>query len=93
MKIQAISLKIIPVLKKAGVQHSAIFGSAARGKAKKNSDIDLLVEMHDSSTLLDFIDLKQKLEKKLQRKIDLLTFASVNPKLKKIIDKDRIDIL
>lgn len=93
MTISAIKIKILPVLKEAGVKHSALFGSAARGETGKNSDIDLLVQMKDSATLLHFVALKQNLEQTLGRKVDLLTFQSVNPKLKKFIEKDRIDIL
>jgi hypothetical protein len=93
MKISVIKIKILPILKEAGVKHSALFGSVARGEAGKDSDVDLLVQMKDSATLLDFIELKQDLEGTLGRKVDLLTFQSVNPKLKKFIEKDRIDIL
>lgn len=93
MKVQELKIKILPVLKKSGVTHSTLFGSTARGEAKKNSDIDLLVEMKKSSTLLDFVQLKQNLEKRLGKKVDLSTFASLNPKLKKYIEKDSINIL
>lgn len=93
MNIAEIKIKILPVLKKAGVKHSALFGSYARKEANERSDVDLLVEMQPSSTLFDFIGLKQDLELVLKKKVDLLTFDSVNPKLRKIIQKDSISIL
>jgi len=34
----------IPILKKNGVDKAGIFGSYARGEAKKSSDIDLLIK-------------------------------------------------
>lgn len=37
--------KTIPILKRYGVTKAAVFGSYARGEAKNNSDIDLLVEI------------------------------------------------
>ena len=35
---------VIAVLRKNGVSRASLFGSFARGEAKKSSDIDLLVE-------------------------------------------------
>lgn len=93
MDIHTIKIKILPVLKKAGVKKAQLFGSFARGEAKKNSDIDILVQMKPSSSLFDLVDLEQQLEKKLDKKIDLLTFRSVHPSLKKYIEPDAIDIL
>lgn len=93
MDIRTIKIKIRPILKKAGVKKAQLFGSHARGEAKKNSDIDILVQMKPSSTLFDLVDLEDKLEEKLEKKVDLLTFKAVNPLLKKYIESDTIDIL
>ena len=93
MTLQTVKVKIVPILKKAGVKRSAIFGSVARGEAKKNSDLDLLVEMKKSSTLFDFVGLKQELEETLGQKVDLVSFAAVHPKLKTFIERDLVKIL
>lgn len=93
MNIRTIKIKIRPILKKAGVKKAQLFGSYARGEAKKNSDIDILVQMKPSSSLFDLVDLEQQLEEKLEKKVDLLTFRSVHPRLKKYIESDTIDIL
>lgn len=93
MDIRTIKVKIIPILKKAGVKKAQLFGSHARNEAKTKSDIDILVQMKPSSTLFDLVDLEDQLEKKLGKKVDLLTFRSVNPRLKKYIEPDAIDIL
>ncbi len=42
--IKNIQSKIVPTLKKNGVVKAGIFGSYARGEAKKNSDIDILIQ-------------------------------------------------
>jgi len=47
--------KTIPVLKKYGVAKAAVFGSYARGEAKKNSDIDLLVDIKKISAFWNFL--------------------------------------
>jgi uncharacterized protein len=93
MDIRLIKIKIRPVLKKAGVKKAQLFGSFARGEEKHNSDIDILVEMKSSSTLFDLVDLNEQLEKKLKKKVDLLTFRAVHPRLKKIIESDAVDLL
>ena len=50
------------VLSSYGVKKAAIFGSHARGTQKKGSDIDILVELGESMSLLDFVGLKLDLE-------------------------------
>ncbi|MBI2591165.1 MAG: nucleotidyltransferase domain-containing protein [Candidatus Brennerbacteria bacterium] len=71
MIIQNIKQKITPVLKRQGVIKAAFFGSVARGETKRNSDIDLLIKIKESKSLLDIVRLKLELEKKLGRKVDL----------------------
>lgn len=55
-----------------GVKQMALFGSFAAGTAKKNSDVDLLVEF-DRPMGLKFVRLSEYLEKLLGRKVDVLT--------------------
>ena len=85
MTTQFIKKKIIPILKREGVEKAAIFGSFARGEATKKSDIDLLVKLNRSKTLLDFSGLKIELEKKLGRKVDLVSYGGISHLLKRII--------
>lgn len=68
-----------------GIVRAAIFGSQATGEAKKDSDVDLLVEFVGRKSLFDLVGLKIKLEKILQKKVDLLTYKSIHPLLKNII--------
>ncbi len=85
MTTQDISAKIIPVLKSQGVLKAALFGSVVRDEAKKNSDIDLLVELADDKTLFDLVGLKLDLEDALGKKVDLLTYDAIHPLLRDII--------
>ena len=70
--------KIVSILKKNGVTKAAIFGSYARGDAKKNSDIDILIKP-PTGIGLGFVGIKLELEEKLGRKVDLLTYNSIHP--------------
>lgn len=80
--------KIIPTLKQQGVIKAAFFGSASRGELKKKSDIDILVKFKKGKSLFDFVGLRIDLERKLGRKVDLITYNSIKPRLKKLILKD-----
>lgn len=73
------------IFAKYGVTKAAVFGSYARGEEKKNSDIDLLVELGESSTFFDFIGLELELEDALGKKVDLVTYDSLHHLLRDII--------
>ena len=40
LTIEEIKIKVLPVLKQAGVLRSSVFGSVARGEADADSDVD-----------------------------------------------------
>jgi len=76
--------KIVPVLKKYGVKKASLFGSYARGDFDQQSDIDLLIEAPQGMGM-QFIILKHELEDTLKKKIDLLTYKSLDKYLKPYI--------
>jgi uncharacterized protein len=84
---------VIPILKSYGAKRAAIFGSAARGTMKKDSDIDILVELPLSIGLLDFIGIKFELEDALKRKIDLIEYAGIKKAIKKNILESQIQVI
>jgi predicted nucleotidyltransferase len=83
MSIQEILNDRRDEIRDAAIQHGArnvrIFGSAVRGQAGSDSDLDLLVEMEPGRTLLDVIAIEQDLEDLLGRKVDVLTEAAISP--------------
>jgi len=87
--IAKIKKKVVPIFRKSGVVRSAIFGSVARGEAKKNSDIDFLVEFEGKKTLFDLAGLKITLEDALKKKVDVITYNALHPLLKDYILKDQ----
>lgn len=82
MTIPEIKNKIMPILKKYGVKKASLFGSVVRDKQTERSDIDLLVELPETASLLELANLKLDLEEILKRKVDVLTFNSLHPLLK-----------
>ena len=88
MTIKSIKKQIVPILKRQEVIRAALFGSASRGEMKKRSDIDILVKLKMGKSLFDFVRLKIELEKKLGKKVDLVSYGAIKPRLKDIILKD-----
>lgn len=91
--IQNIKKKIIPILKRYDIKKAAIFGSFARGEAKKNSDIDLLVKIEKDISLLDFVGLKLEIEETLGKKIDLVEYNTLKPFIRERALKEQLVIL
>jgi len=92
-RFEEIKDKIVPVLKRHDVVHAAIFGSFVRGEAKKESDIDILVEFKGEKSLLDLVALKLELEELLGIDVDVLTYNSIHPFIRETILKEQVTIL
>jgi predicted nucleotidyltransferase len=90
MLVQEIIKIATPILIKNRVKKAALFGSMARQEFNEKSDIDILVEVDDSCSLLDFIGIKIDLEDAFHRKVDLVEYKSVREELKKHILSDPI---
>ena len=97
MEIEIIKSKIASLLKKNKVIRAGIFGSYSKGKQKKGSDIDILIQIdrnHSKNiSMLDIIKLENSLEKKLGRKIDLIEYSELHPLLKDKILNEEIRII
>jgi hypothetical protein len=65
--------EILRIAAKHGARNVRVFGSAARGEAGDESDIDLLVGFEPGRTLLDQASLVVELEELLGRKVDVVT--------------------
>ena len=89
----AIARIAAPILRSSGAKRAAVFGSAARGTMKKGSDVDILVELPPSVSLLDFIGIKLRLEEALRRKVDLVEYSAIKAALRKGIMNDQIPVL
>jgi predicted nucleotidyltransferase len=63
---------ILQIAAKHGAYNVRIFGSVARGEARPDSDIDILVQLEDGRSLLDQVALIQDLEDLLGRKVDVV---------------------
>ncbi len=78
LSVEEITTKVMPVLEKYNIRKAAIFGSCSRGEMCRGSDIDLLVAASDIVSRLVFVEIKRKLETILGRKVDLISYNSLN---------------
>lgn len=92
-QLQKLQRQIVPSLRRNDVIKAGLFGSFVRGEAKRKSDVDILIKFRGTKSLLDLAGLEIELEKKLKRKVDLLTYDSIHPLLKKRILSEEVKIL
>ena len=75
------------------VARLAVFGSYARGTARKRSDVDILVEFEpDGVTFDNYTDHKFYLQRVLRRRVDLVMVDAVRPELRPIILREAVDV-
>lgn len=83
-----------PVLRglaeESGYARLAVFGSVARGEARHESDIDLLVEAPEGTSSFGFIRFKQLIERVLGRHVDLVDYGGLKPGLDDDIRREAV---
>lgn len=85
MDTEEVKHKITAILDRYHVKRVAVFGSVARGDARDDSDVDLLVELYEPLGLFKFAQLNYVLEDVLNKKVDLVKSTSIKPSFKKNI--------
>lgn len=73
-----------PLRKQHRVSSLALFGSVARGVARADSDIDVLIDVAPDAqfSLIDLVSVKEFLEEQLGRKVDVVTKDGLNPAIR-----------
>jgi predicted nucleotidyltransferase len=85
-----------PELRAAGVRSLALFGSAARGEQRDDSDIDVVVQLTEEAAQEGFayfgrLDaLSQRLQTILQRPVDIVTEPVRKDRLRRSVEEDRV---
>ncbi|MBN1322759.1 MAG: nucleotidyltransferase family protein [Methanotrichaceae archaeon] len=92
-QMQAVRSAVVDILRENGIKKAAFFGSIVRGEMEDGSDIDILIEFEGRRSLLDLAHLKNELEDAVNRRVDLLTYKSVHPRLKGRILAEQVPIL
>ena len=79
------------LFKKHGVLEASIFGSYARGEARSDSDLDILVKLAPDRNLFDLGGLQYDLDELLPGSIDVMT--KLNKHFEPYITPDLVRIL
>ena len=79
-----------PLCRRYQVKEMSVFGSVARGEARPESDIDILVEFFPGHTIdiFDFGHLEGDLSTLLGRRVDLVSRRGMNPRIAPHILRD-----
>jgi predicted nucleotidyltransferase len=83
-----------PALRKRGVTSLAIFGSRSRGDARKDSDLDVLVEIKDDIkfSLLDLIGVQHIIKVATGLEIQAEMRRSLEPRFAERIADDIVEV-
>jgi len=84
---------LLSVLIPYGVVRVAIAGSFARGQARPDSDLDVVVSFRDPKSLLELVHIRHELSSALGRNVDLITEKSISPYLLDSFQRDAMVIL
>ena len=94
MQIEEIKSKAAPVLARHGATEAYIFGSAARGEATPESDIDILVEFKELVGLFGFVRAKLELQQAFGgRTVDLVQTGALREEMKPSVERDKVRII
>ena len=80
-ELEKVKEKIKPIAKKYNLAYVWIFGSYAKKKQKKDSDIDIIVRTEDVLGGFKIVEVKFALEEALQKQVDIITTGSIKGSL------------
>lgn len=79
--VEELEQKTVNYLQQYDPLSIGIFGSYARGDARPDSDLDLLVEFKEPKSLFTLVRIERELSEALGVKADLLTERAISPYL------------
>jgi hypothetical protein len=87
-----IFLSEVPALFRKGAIPILAYEDPVSGEMDEESDIDILIEFDGRRSLLDLAHLKNELEDATNRRVDVLTYKSLHPRLKDRIQAEQVPI-
>jgi predicted nucleotidyltransferase len=84
--------EIVRIAAKHGAYNVRIFGSAARGEADAESDIDILVDLEPGRSLLDHAALLLDLQQLSGCKVDVVTTPGLRERIRERVLQEAIPL-
>lgn len=84
--------ELLAVARRHGACNVRVFGSAARGDAHADSDVDLLVELEPGRTLLDLVALRRDASAVLGRPADVFTADMLRDAVREEAERDAVPV-
>jgi predicted nucleotidyltransferase len=81
---------IVRIAGRHGATQVRLIGSVARGEARPDSDVDLLVTWNEGTSLLNQAALMLELESLLGRKVDIASDGWVKPSIRESVYRGAI---
>jgi predicted nucleotidyltransferase len=84
--------EILHLAEKRGAFNLRVFGSVARGEARPDSDIDLMAEWREGTSIFDVAGLWGDLEELLERKVDLVSTIGLKAYVRPSALRDAVEL-
>ena len=81
---------IVRIAAQHGATEVRLIGSFARGEARPDSDVDLLVKWAEGTSLFNQAALMDDLESLLGRKVDIASDGWVKPQIRESVYRDAV---
>lgn len=96
MQVRALTINqadLAELCRRHGIRRLALFGSAARGELRPDSDVDLVVEFLPGTTVgLRFITIEDELAALFGRQVDLCTPGFLSPHFRERVLEEAVPL-
>ena len=84
--------EILRIASRYGAHDVRVFGSAVRGEADRESDVDFLVELETGRSLLDLGGLQMELESLLGCRVDVVTARGLKARIRERVLREAVPV-